>query len=59
MTFVFYYYNKCSKIVIKPLSLALSYTIEVVVGSGDIIYIVESDFINEYGFRNLIRVPRA
>jgi len=44
---------------IKPLSLALSYTIEVVVGLGDIIHMVESDFTDEYGFRNSIRVPGA
>jgi hypothetical protein len=36
----------------KPLSLALGYAIEVVVGSGDIVYIVESNFINDYRFGN-------
>jgi len=59
MTFTLYYYNKRSRIVIKPLSLALSYIIEVVVSSGDIIRIVESDFTDEYGFRNSIRVLGA
>jgi hypothetical protein len=44
---------------IKPLSLALSYTIEVVVGSGDIIHMAESDFTDEHRFRNSIRVPGA
>lgn len=49
MTFTLYYY----------ISLALSYTIEVVVGSRNIIRIVESDFTDEHGFRNLIRVLEA
>jgi hypothetical protein len=59
MTFALYCYNKHSKIATKPLSLALSYAIEVAVGSRDIIRIVESEFTDERGFRNLIRVPGA
>jgi len=43
----------------KPFNLALSYAIEVVVGSGDIIYIVESDFTDKRGFKNSIRVLGA
>jgi hypothetical protein len=38
----------------KPLSLALGYVMEVAVGSGDIVYMAESDFTNKHGFRNLI-----
>ena len=49
-----YYYNKYNKIVIKLLSLALSYIIEVVIGLRDIIYIAKNNFINIYRFRNLI-----
>jgi hypothetical protein len=54
MTFALYCHNKHSKMATKPLSLALGYTIEVVVGLGDIVYIIESDFTNKRGFRNLI-----
>jgi hypothetical protein len=54
MTFIFYYYNKYSRIVIKPLSLALGYTTEIVIGLGNIIYIAASDFTNKYGFENSI-----
>jgi hypothetical protein len=43
----------------KLLSIALSYTIEVVVGSGDIVRIVENDFTNKRGFRNSIQIPGA
>jgi hypothetical protein len=53
MTFILYYYNKYSRIVIKLL-IALGYTIEVVIGSGNIICIAESDFTNKYEFKNLI-----
>ena len=59
MTFALYYHNKRSMMAIKPLSLALGYAIEVVVGSGDIIHTAESDFTDKRGFGNSIRVPGA
>ncbi|KAF4628752.1 hypothetical protein G7Y89_g9401 [Cudoniella acicularis] len=54
-----YFYDALVKGATKPLSLALGYTIEVVVGSRDIVRIVESDFTDERGFRNSIRVSGA
>ena len=59
MTFVLYYYNKYSRIATKPLSLALSYAIEVIVSSGDIIHSAESNFTNEHRFSNSIQVLGA
>jgi hypothetical protein len=38
----------------KPLSLALGYIIQVLIGLGDIIYIIENDFIDKHRFENLI-----
>jgi hypothetical protein len=43
----------------KPLSLALGYAMEVAVGSGDIVRTAESDFTDERGFGNSIRVLGA
>ena len=59
MTFTLFYYNKHSRIATKPLSLALSYTIEVAVGLGDIVRTVKSDFTDKRGFRNSIQVLGA
>jgi hypothetical protein len=59
MTFVLYCHNKRSKMATKPLSLALSYAIEVAVGSRDIVRTTESDFTDERGFGNSTRVPGA
>jgi hypothetical protein len=59
MTFTLCYYNKHSKMAINPLSLAFSYAIEMAVGSGDTIYIEESDFTDKCGFRDLMRVLKA
>jgi hypothetical protein len=59
MTFALCCHNKRIRMVTKPLSLALGYAMEVAVGSGDIVRMAESDFTDERGFGNSIRVPGA
>jgi hypothetical protein len=59
MTFALSCHNKRSRMATKPLSLALGYAMEVAVGSGDIVLTAESDFTDERGFGNSIRIPGA
>jgi hypothetical protein len=59
MIFALCCHNKHNKIATNPLSLALGYAMEVAVGLGDIVRTAESDFTDERGFGNSIRVLEA
>lgn len=52
--FIFYYYNKNNKVIIKLINLVFNYIIKVIISLKNIIRIIKCDFNNKYKFRNSI-----